>query len=643
METKGFPTTPTRIKHNHAGSEISPKSPAMTLQEARSVKYVISAEFDNKIGAVVRHQIPKRIPGFKENLPHLGELMIPNHSEHYTKEDYSVFILYKSPNGKYQLLPDDQDEFIPDSSLGLQHISLNEINTIFEYKNHDDDILFFYTVTKKIEDSNDERGGKVRSISVGTPLRNFIIFKHHITIAIQNYMLDNQLSHLLALFNTINSIDLTLYNQFNKSFNDFQKITQLNSEINNRLILPKLRETLLSNDSLDTENIRYKSCSLEQSAIISNQTQTTIEDPMDKILTKIPLHLSLTSSSNQIQTDLNLTKLILNFLIKFSTILNLTNYKNFNIMIYSSQSTDQLCQFILSLSKLFNGFNSSYFHNDKILYFPLIDLYNFDSLIEYDKKFQNTKIIGTNNPIMKENPDFYDFWYDLTTFEMIPNKSVLRSLEFFEKDVFIKTQDFLDISTNLLKGSHDFTTIFNTYQKFNIYEILKILKRNDINNESSEIDLKDYYLKMNKNLVLFDWIFEYKIIKLIETLEILFKNLIKSPEIWINEKILKSLDIILEFLSSNIKGHLEKFILLIELFPIKIGKIDDLLYQGDDIDEFGNPYNGFNCLFQLILNKDSEIRTRVVQLYNILKNSQSSPFIRKRINVFLLMALDECC
>lgn len=613
--------TPPRIRHYQ--SFTSPgKIPSVNLKEPKLAKFILSAEFDNRSGSLIRHQIPKKIPGSKEYLSHLGELMIPNNSEHSRKEDFSLFILYKDLSGKYQLFQDDYEETVVGEDLGFQHMSLNEINTIFENKSHDDDILFFYTVTKTIEDSTDDRGAKIRSIAVGTPIPNFVVFKHLLTITIQNFIMDNQLSHLISLFNTINGIDITLWRNFGQQHSRLQQLLSLNFDLSSQLIFPKLKQLLLSND-IQTDGIRYKSGSLQY------YSTHIIEDPTDRILSRIPINMSLTSPQLTVQSDLNLTFSILQFLHKLADKINSTEYKNFNIVIYSESNTDQLCQFVLSLSNFFNGFNKAYFNNDKILYFPLIDLYNFDTLIKYDSKFHNTKIVGTNNIIIKENIEFYDFWYDLSTEELIMND---QKLEIFDVTIS-KTQDFMDLTKALLNGHHDFNTTLVTMQRFNLWEIIKILKRDD---SESEVNLKDYYLKRNKNLILFDWFFEFKIIRLIDTLSQFFIEISKDE--FDVDLICEYLDYMIQFLIGNVKGHLETFIHTVEIFPIGVKKMYDLIYFGDDNEE---QKSGFNFLFKGILFDDIKLQSKVLRLYKLLSNSDLSLIIDKKLNVTLMISLEE--
>lgn len=613
--------TPPRIRHYQ--SFTSPgKLPSISLKEPKLAKFILSAEFDNRSGSIIRHQIPKKIPGSKEYLSHLGELMIPNNSEHSNKEDFSIFILYKDPSGKYELFQDDYEETVVGEDLGFQHMSLNEINTIFENKSHDDDILFFYTVTKTIEDSTDDRGAKIRSISIGTPIPNFVIFKHLLTITIQNYIMDNQLSHLISLFNTINGIDISLWRNFGHHNSKLQQLLSLNFDLSSQLIFPKLKQLVLGHE-FQTDRVRYKSGSLQY------YSTHIIEDPADRILTRIPINLSLTSPQYTIQSDLNLTASILTFLHKLAQKLNSTEYKNFNIVIYSETNTDKLCQFVLSLSNFFNGFNRAYFHNDKILYFPLVDLYNLETLITYDGKFHNTKIIGTNNIIIKENHELYDFWYDLSSEELFTND---EKLEIFDVSIS-KTQDFMDLTQALLNGHHDFNTALVTMQRFNLWEIIKILKRDDSENE---VNLKDYYLKRNKNLILFDWFFEFKIIRLIDTLSQFFIEISKDE--FSIDLVLTHLDFLIQFLIGKVKGHLEIFIHTVEIFPIGVKKMEDLIYFGDDNEE---QKSGFNFLFKGILFNDVELQGKVFKLYKLLSDSDLFLIIDKKLNITLMIALEE--
>jgi hypothetical protein len=603
---------------------LSPEIKSLTCVNATPIaKYVISAEFDNHVGAQVKHQIPRKIPGFKENLGALAELMIPSNSEH-SPESYSVFVLYKDVSNKYRLLPDTDRDTIEETQIGFQNMHINSINTIFEKESHDDDTLFFFNVTRSIESPENPRGRTIRSIAVGTPLRNFILLKHIITATIFLYSQDPQMGHLIALFNVVNSTDISLWRNYLTANPFLYNILSLNYEFGNSIILAHFKN--IQSKDVTSQSIQYKKGVLQY---YSNYDISSF--PQDSILTKIPFNFSLCSHPTDIITDINVSEAILRFLNSLSTNLNRVNYKNFKIIIHSSQRTDFLTSFILTLSNFLNGFQKSHFHNDQILYFPLIELYNWEQLLDFDRHTKNTKIIGTNNAILKEYSDFYDFYYDLDSFEM----SISPELE-QHNQVSSKTHDFIELTESLLIEKHDYTTVKISFHRSNIYEIIKILNRED--SDQAELNLRDYYLSKNKNIVIFEEFFEFKTITLIDTLH-------KLTEIFSNEFFtLEDIDglngyydFIIGYVTTAVKGRLEMFLYLLEIFPVDITSPKDLVYDAD----LETCDGLLNAVFRPIIFRNVELQSKVLKLYHLLKHCPLSMILENRLNPFLSVMLEE--
>lgn len=617
-----------RTSHYRQSRALSPeiRNQLTCVSQSPIAKYVLGAEFDNRIGAVVKHQIPRKIPGFKDQLGSLAELMIPSSSEH-VEYSYSVFVLYKDSSNVYRLLPDSEKDMVEEDSLRLDNLQLGSINTIYEPVSHDDDMLFFFNITHSVESSQNERGRAIRSIAIGTPLRNFFLFKHLITATVQSYILDPQLSHLTALFNIVNSTDISLWNNYMGCNAHLHNVLALNYEFNNTIILSYLKS--LKEDSSNTPKAKYKNGVLQ---FFSSYDVTSLS-PQDSILAKIPFNFDLTKHPSDIITDLNVSSHILKFLYILSSHLNKVDYKNFNIVIYSNQSSDVLTSFILTLSNFLNGFDKSYFHNDKILYFPLIELVNWEELLKFNEHTKNTKIIGTNNIILKDYDNFFDFFYNLDSSEI----TVSGSLD-IHPVAFPKTADFMELIQKLLLEKHDYNTVRISLQRFNIWEILKILARNET--EQNELNLRDYYLTRNKNIVIFDEFFDFKITRLLDILNQFVKH-IQSND-YSEEAISQYLyfySFFTDFVTSAIKGRLEMFLYMCEIFPCFVESPHDLLF--DMSKHFGTDKNLLSLLFKPIMIQNQALQSRILELYQTLKKSSLTIILEHRLNPFVRILLEE--
>lgn len=628
------------------GSDLIVPSSLRCISSSKLVKYVIGAEFDNKVGSVIKHQLPKKIPGFKDNLQNLGELMISLNAEKKFAEDYTCFILYKDSKNKYSIFP-DSDKDLYGSMSELQRLNIHEIGTIYENGyNHIsdneseisvdeeiDDILFFLSVTKTIKSESDSRGAKIRSIAIGTPLRNFIIFKHLITITIQSYINDGSITNLISLFNVINSTDISIWQKFISLNHQLHENLSLSYKFDNKLILSNFKN--IPTNEILSQSIKFKN------GVLQYFPKLESNDPLSSKLKLIPLNFNLNYSNDEILTDLNLNLKILKFFNQLSLKLNTIKYKNFNIIIYSNyliHSSDFLCQFVLTLSKFLNGFDNAYFSNDKILYFPLIDLSTWESLLEFQKQSQNTKIIGTNNIILKDSGDeFYHFWYDLDDESLELNSKKLDLID-NKRLILNKNIKFQNLINELILKKHDSNTILLSLKKFNISEILKILKLSSKNDE--ELNIKDYYLNENKNLIIFNEFFEFKTIELIEKIQ---SFLIISK----NENILKKIyDLLLiykyfiQFISIN-DQNIGKLLFILEIYPVNDSSINDLIFDVKDIQLNKTENSLINLIFKFLLIKNRELQKLIFKLFEIINKSSFKLILDERLNIFSKILIEE--
>ncbi|KAH3674236.1 hypothetical protein WICMUC_003478 [Wickerhamomyces mucosus] len=332
------------------------------------------------------------------------------------------------------------------------------------------------------------------------------------------------------------------------------------------------------------------------------------------------------SSSNHFQIDQSIISKLLKFLIEILTNLNnLNNLQNLSIFIYSQNSTDYLSQFIIILSQFLNGFQTFNFINSKILYFPLIELINFEKFImNNDNKGSNFKILGIRNLIFKDFIQYYDFFYDLDSNQLIINNSILQREQ--EPPIVYKNYEILSILQKIQSSNNlnEFTidSLIKIFQKFNIY---KILNFNDCI-DSIQFNLKFYYLKNFNNLIIFEKFFHKNSIILIK----LIKNLLICID---NNQILKLNDIYKELNQSiQLFNDINLFITILKNFPIQIISTNFQLYELINFKNFNDEFEIFNLILKPIFYK-----SKIPQLIKFYQNL--NPFIK--INEFLTIAIEN--
>lgn len=533
------------------------------------IKFLVAAEFDNKKGRIVKNQLPKKIPGFKDNSHLLAELMIPAHIEHSTglSEDFTIFILYKDlQSGKFLLIPKSNDR--SETVLPIGHA----INTIFEDEQEveDEEVLFFLSAVKAVKAEDNERGAKIQSVAIGTSLKQFICFKPVLVYTLQNYMNDGNISHLIELFNALNKMDLSTIDKFSNMSQNLFKLLQLDDYF--RLI--NQDEKFTTNSATDL---------IKLFPVTEN----------DKILKSIPINFKIIHKDEFLIDQLNSNKL-LQFL---ETVANHQISDSFTMIIYSNKSTDFLSQFILKLSKLSNRFkNQAYNLNNNFLYIPFTDLYNFEELIhEKDCKY---KIIGTNNIILKDSKDV-DFFYDLDENIMSCNDGNRTKVE--------PNTELIQLYRNL--HNQDFTTIITSLKVYLIEEILT--STDSSNDEETELNLIDYFINKKNSFVIFEELFEFHSITVIELINALQETKDQNELIKIYSKILSLFKI-----KNNSNDYY--FIYLIEILI------------------------GLNDFFKPIFLKNPTLQKTLIEIYDLFNQIKFiNIIISKKLNSMIRKGLDK--
>lgn len=424
------------------------------LLNGDNIKYILSAEFDNKLGAVLKYQYPKSIPGFKPHLQsarttngyqssNLANLMIPDNVERIpNKPDFTVFILYKnSLTQTYDLFP---SKILNNDSRSIargeannsilfekDEMEANSNEMLDNYQDEDlssDDTLFFLNVVNTIIDESNERGAKIQSIAIGTTMRSFIIFKPIIVMTLHYYMTYpkvDRLQLLIDCFNMLNSLDLSM---LKKVFSKARLQNILQSVTDSDAIDQIFNDDKINSSRILKWNLNGNSDLFGNKFVTKKQMLTqyfSIFKPVifPEFMSQIPIQIDLIRYQS-ISLSLNYNNKILKFLSFLIPEINKLdkNYFSRKLVINSTTSSkDTIAQFVLSLSNLMGGYNngsaSKYYKGHPILFFPYMDISMIDALrshIEPESDFaQSFVIIGTANPIFKFQPDIWDFYYDL--------------------------------------------------------------------------------------------------------------------------------------------------------------------------------------------------------------------------------------
>ncbi|CCK68848.1 Afi1p KNAG_0B04120 [Huiozyma naganishii CBS 8797] len=485
----------------------------------RNISCILAAEFDNKLGPVVRHQYPEEINlgslSGDEKFPdsgtifdptnHIANLMIPENSERRQLiPDFIVFIMYlHKSNYSYRLLPEVYDDCSTETT----------------------ECLYFLSIHCAIPDEQNSRGASIKSVAIGTTLRNFILFKPLLIIFLDFYMKREnykiELRILKEFFDLLNSVDLSLVETIH---NDIAFQTMVHS-LDNEDIVSEIFDNQKSNVLKETLQIseipkqdKYGNSINFHNNFISYQFDTFTTEKLPPIFTKIPLQANLKLWSG-IETDIDYQRNILPFLLKFIAQLpqhmDADDSDNFTwkVLISSETTKDKLTQSLACLSNpiptLLSKNGSSYCSLIKrpIVIVPYVDVSMLVSLREYIGKTRPLLlIIGTANPIMKVQEDLWNFYYDMDTGELysshLPKNKLSLKKEWKVNSTNIKnalakkpyhinpmargfnylTPGYRPVSLmskflSFLKvGQHDNDTVINTLKRVSILQILRVLQ-----------------------------------------------------------------------------------------------------------------------------------------------------------------------
>ncbi|SCU79895.1 LADA_0B03884g1_1 [Lachancea dasiensis] len=607
------------------------------IENRYNAQYILSAEFDNKLGPVLGHQYPSSVPGFrsrsnlKNTSTNLASLMIPNNAEDFPERaDFTTFILYRDKYTRnYQLFPIMKSV--------AQQTNANTLDILKEEESpndraHHNDLdgtteppLFFINVVNTLRDENNDRGAVIKSIAIGTTLPNFLIFKPLLTMVLNLYMRSNDnIQILIDCFKMINSLDLSLARNIMSNRSLQMMLTSINDERilsqvfdTKTTILPRLlRLNALPETDSYGNRIAFKRHLLEY------QFTKYCPRVLPAAFSKISLQMDIINH-DPIKVNINYNDHVLKFLSKFTLELKQLPRSQFawKLLINSTRlSKDTLCQFVISLSNFIKHFDCHYFGNAQVIIFPYMDISFIDKLKEQLSASGNQRtftIVGVSNPIFECYKDVWDFYYDIDTENlqtqcskscpttMSPNNSQESLKGSKVRKLFQKRTSLLTLTPEqeqkisltskmigyLVQGQHDNETILSVFKRINILQILSLVSNLDsCSQNSTELSLKDEYVVAYRDFTIFPEFFEYGTLKLIRCFDnleqdlnfLLFdgKDRFEGHQLNALERIFAYLKYFHKCTSSGI-ANLEKFINIGLNFPLKLTRDGECLSTKD--------------------------------------------------------------
>ncbi|GAV55544.1 hypothetical protein ZYGR_0AV01760 [Zygosaccharomyces rouxii] len=552
-----------------------------------NVDYLLTAEFDNRFGPVVRDTYPSVIPGFEYEVEedcnqkytgfNLASLMIPNNAEYNTNDepDTTVFMLYRNRETmKYELFPSKQV----------------------------DQVLCFVNVVYAQEDEFNSRGTNIKAVALGTTMVDFMAFKPFVLECLRRFMKltheDDKTPILKACFKLLNRVELSF-------------VKRLHSNAIRQSLLRSLGDDIWLKEWLDEESFggsvfkgllgchhhdRYTNrITLRKGKIsITLQGYRPRREFID--LTKIPLEFDTVTWGSitwNMKYDSKISKFLLDF-IPFLRNRDADDSFAFKLIIYSSQyKGSALSQFTVALSNLMGLTNGTgFFFNKPCLTLPFVDVSIIGPLREY-LALQDRGvflIMGTTNPIFKSQDGLYDYYYDLDN-ELIneatndegkitANKWDVTA---FKKLLILNTlspsssiesprMGFLQkVLESIDEQETNFSKILLAFQKINVMQLLQLdYEMGNVNPEH----LFDEYIAKYRDVVVFQDIFEIetlRILQLLRTINDIMTRLyqLNLPILDRTDLLCQLKDLFLEIYSfiTTDEDHLEKFLATCLRYP----------------------------------------------------------------------------
>lgn len=551
-----------------------------------NVHYLLTAEFDNKFGPIVRNQYPSVIPGFEYDVRdakgkdgfNLASLMIPNNAEYNTgaEPDTTVFMLFR--NGEtmtYELFPPEQT----------------------------DQVMYFVNLVHAQEDESNNRGTKIKAVALGTDMIDFMAFKPFAFECLRMYMrmqADEDVTKLLkACLKLLNKAELSFVRRLH------------DNDIKQSLLLSLGNKERLQN-WIDEENrggnmfkklLRCHHQDKYSNRLMLRKGKIRIilqgyRPKRDFIgFVKIPLEFDAVRWG-AINWSMPYNTRISRFLLNFIPFLRKTAVKadtfHFKLIIHSSRCKgSELSQFTITISNLMGLTNTRrYFANKRCVILPFIDVSMIGPLREYLGSQDNGSfvIMGTTNPIFKFQDGLYDYYYDLDNELMCEaaNDGGKDTPSKWDGTAFKKLFAMHSISSSsstecprigflqkmiecIDEQETDMFRIISSFQKINVMQLLQL--NYPVQNVNPE-HLFDEYITKYRDMVVFHDIFETETLRILHLLKTMNDTVSKlyQPSLPLLDRtdLLCQLDDTLSeiyYMITTDENHLDKFLATCLKYP----------------------------------------------------------------------------
>ena len=195
----------TRNNSTRIAPKLRSQYPAESLE--KHVEYILVASFDIDKGSIMEHQYPNAISG-DENM--LAELMLPDQA-HARKEDWTIFFLHKDPGDDEA--DDEAQDGLEDSEGGLMRSERRGGQSEEEDEDENSEgppLIYVLNLVNTKHDASAKRGAIVKAMAICTRHSFLHIYKPLLLLALEEYYKSPLPETLEALYNAVNSMDLSL-------------------------------------------------------------------------------------------------------------------------------------------------------------------------------------------------------------------------------------------------------------------------------------------------------------------------------------------------------------------------------------------------------------------------------------------------
>ncbi|CCE79597.1 Piso0_001674 [Millerozyma farinosa CBS 7064] len=447
----------------------------------KNIEYIITAEFHIDRGPSLIDSFPGSIPGLK-NLPFLPETMIPDQI-HKREDDYTLFLLFRdAKTGEFCYMKED--------------------------KEYEEELYFLYTIVFNSKDDVYRRGSQIKSLSLITRLSFFKSFRPLMTISLEKYFHNNDVTCLQELYQSLNSKNFDT--GYDISMSKKLLVTSVLDLFINEKIYgdQKFRKRLLEIKGDENKDLFIRKDLSFNSVVQFCGMSLPVKVPMISLPDTVGDYLN--------PTDLNLKGNLIDLLeaslatklyheeltiygLQTPPIIILINAiltgKKIIILSYEN-SAGHIIDTVFLILKIITGGGILCNILSNYNVFPIIDVSKIDYLERCDHY-----IAGTINPFFKHNEKLWDLMYDLDSNEIFLSKEYCYTENeaqghIFKNSIISEDAKFLsNLQLSLFTYNDDLSTIQLIFRR-HINEIIRIMlsSKNFIDNRN--------VAKSNVNLLL---------------------------------------------------------------------------------------------------------------------------------------------